>query len=84
MMRCEFRRMIVVTIIICIGETMTIIKISGKDILKIKGSTDWDAVNALTDEEIIEAAKSDPDSACPTEEELKNFKRGPVKKPEGK
>jgi len=30
----------------------------------------------LTDEQIIEAAKNDPDSALPTEEELKQFKRG--------
>lgn len=63
---------------------MTIVKISGKEALKIKGTTDWDAVDALTDEEIVEAAKNDPDSAYPSDEELKNFKRGLVKKPQGK
>lgn len=63
---------------------MTIVKISGKDALTLKGSTDWDAVDALTDEEIAEAARNDPDSAYPSDEELKNFKRGLAKKPEGK
>lgn len=29
----------------------------------------------MTDEEIEEAAKEDPDSALPTDEELKKFKR---------
>ena len=63
---------------------MAIIKITGKEALKIKGTTDWDAFDALTDEEIAEAAKSDPDSAYPSDEELKNFKRGRAKKPAGK
>lgn len=60
---------------------MAIIKISGAEALKQKGTTDWDAVDALTDEEIAEAARSDPDSAYPSDEELKNFKRGLAKKP---
>lgn len=58
---------------------MTIVKISGKEALKIKGSTNWDDVDKLTDEEILDAAKNDPDSALPTDEELKNFKRTPKK-----
>jgi hypothetical protein len=60
---------------------MTVVKISGKDVLKIKGTTDWAAFDALTDEEIAEAAKSDLDSAYPSAEELKNFKRGRAIKP---
>jgi hypothetical protein len=34
---------------------------------------DWSKVDALTDEEIIAAAKADPDSALPTEAELAEF-----------
>ncbi|MBS7540416.1 hypothetical protein KHC27_15895 [Ancylobacter lacus] len=34
---------------------------------------DWSKVDALTDEQIIAAAKADPDSALPTEEELAEF-----------
>jgi hypothetical protein len=67
-----------------IGGMMAIVKITGKEALKIKGTTDWNAVDALTDDEITEASKSDPDSAYPSDEELKDFKRGLVKKPEGK
>ena len=54
---------------------MAIIKLALEEALKLKGTTDWDAVNALTDEQIIEAAKNDTDSALPSEEELKQFKR---------
>ena len=63
---------------------MAIVKISGKDTTKLKGTTDWDAVDALSDEEIAEAARNDPDSAYPSDDELKNFKRGLAKKPKGK
>ena len=34
---------------------------------------DWSKVDALTDEQIIAAAKADPDALLPTEEELANF-----------
>lgn len=34
---------------------------------------DWSKVDAMTDAEIIEAAKADPDSALPTDEELAEF-----------
>ncbi|MGA0561620.1 hypothetical protein ACO2RV_04145 [Ancylobacter sp. VNQ12] len=34
---------------------------------------DWSKVDALTDEQIIEAAKADPDTALPTEAELAEF-----------
>lgn len=42
---------------------------------KDKGQTDWAAVNALTDEEIIAAALSDPDAQPLTEEQLLMFQR---------
>jgi len=54
---------------------MTIRKITSDEVKSIKGDTDWDEVDKLTDEEIEKAAKSDPDSALPTDEELKGFKR---------
>nr|WP_245404863.1 hypothetical protein [Ancylobacter gelatini] len=34
---------------------------------------DWAKVDALTDEQIIAAAKADPDSSMPTETELAEF-----------
>lgn len=34
---------------------------------------DWSKVDAMTDEEIIAAAKADPDSSLPTDEELEEF-----------
>ncbi len=58
---------------------MATVKISGKDALLQKGDTDWAAVDALTDEEITEAAKQDPDSALPKPEQLTQFRRGRVK-----
>ena len=54
---------------------MAIKKISAEEAKKVKGKTDWKEVDTLTDEEIEEAAKSDPDTALPTEEELKQFKK---------
>lgn len=58
---------------------MTINKVSGQDIRKRKGTTDWDEVDKLTDKEIEEAAKGDSDSAIPTDDELKRFR--PPSKP---
>lgn len=34
---------------------------------------DWSKVDALTDEQIITAAKNDPDSSLPTHQELAEF-----------
>lgn len=42
-----------------------------------KGMTDWQRVNAMTEEEITEAAMSDPDAQPVTEEELKHFRPVP-------
>jgi hypothetical protein len=49
-------------------------RLSAEEAKKAKGKTNWDRVDALTDEEIEEAAKADPDSALPTEEELRDFR----------
>jgi len=54
---------------------MTIKKISAEEAKKLKGETDWSKIDALTDKEIEDEAKNDPDTAIPTDEELKEFKR---------
>ncbi len=53
-------------------------KITAEEVKKSKGKTNWQKVDEITDEESNDAAKNDPDSALPTDEELKQFK--PVKK----
>jgi len=45
------------------------------ELKKIKSETDYERLKNMTDEEIEQAAKDDPDSALPTDEELKKFKR---------
>ena len=57
---------------------MAIKKIKSKEVKKIKGTTNWNEVDKLTDKQIEEAAREDEDSALPTDEELKEFR--PVKK----
>jgi len=51
----------------------------GKSTLKqkdnLKGKTDWKRVQALTEEDILCAAKTDPDALPSNHEELKRFKR---------
>lgn len=42
-----------------------------------KGETDWERVDAMTEEEINAAALSDPDAQPSTEEELSQFRRVP-------
>ncbi len=54
---------------------MAKVKINLEQIKKLKSKTNKEKFDALTDSEILEAALSDPDSAVPTEEELKEFKR---------
>jgi uncharacterized protein (DUF4415 family) len=39
--------------------------------------TDWEAFDALTDEQVLAAATSDPDAQPVTEGEFKNFRRFP-------
>lgn len=40
-----------------------------------KGKSDLKRLEEMTEEKLEEAAKADPDSAWPTDEELKKFKR---------
>jgi hypothetical protein len=49
-------------------------KVSSEEAKKIKGTTNWNEVDKLTDKQIEEAAKEDEDSVLPTDEELKEFK----------
>jgi uncharacterized protein (DUF4415 family) len=45
----------------------------------LKGKTDWKKVNSMTDEELEEIVKNDPDDVYLTDEELKKgkwFKKG--------
>ena len=42
---------------------------------KTKGKTDWKRVKALTERQVISAAKSDPDAQSLTAAQLKKFKR---------
>lgn len=46
-----------------------------EDLKKLKSKTDYERLKKMTDEEIERAAEEDPDSALPTDEELKKFKR---------
>jgi len=41
---------------------------------KTQGKTDKERLKNITEKELEEVAKSDPDSAWPTDEELKKFK----------
>lgn len=46
-----------------------------EELKKLKSKTDYERLKNMTEEEIEQAAKDDPDSALPTDEELKKFKR---------
>jgi len=54
-------------------SNMTRIKVSPKNL--IPGNTDWARIDAISDEEVNEAALSDPDAQPPTPEALKKFQR---------
>ena len=54
---------------------MTKVRYTAEEAKKIKGKTDWDKVDKMTEEELEQAALSDPDVAPLSEEELKKFKR---------
>jgi hypothetical protein len=57
---------------------MAIEKVKSKEAKKIKGTTNWNEVDTLTDKQIEKAAREDEDSALPTDEELQEFR--PMKK----
>lgn len=54
---------------------MTIKKFTKEELEKMKDLTDYERLQTMTEEEIEEAAKSDPDVPHLSEEELKKFKK---------
>lgn len=61
---------------------MAIVRVTSEEARQRKGESDVERLRTQTDEEINEAARNDPDSALPTEEELKEFKRSATKPPD--
>ena len=59
---------------------MTKVKVSFEQLKSSKGKTNKEKFDAINEYEILEAALSDPDSAIPTEEELKEFKKPKARK----
>ncbi|WP_445354922.1 hypothetical protein ACJJI5_18790 [Microbulbifer sp. EKSA008] len=53
---------------------MTIKKFTKKEVEKLKDLTDYERVKNMTEEEIRENAKSDPDAPLQSETDLENFK----------
>ena len=49
-----------------------ITRVSSKDLHKLEDLTDWDALRAMTDEDIERAAASDPDAPLMTDEDWAN------------
>jgi uncharacterized protein (DUF4415 family) len=58
-----------------------ITRVSLKDLHKMKSLTDWEALRAMTDEDIERAAASDPDAPMTTEADWANAR---IVWPEGK
>ena len=56
-------------------SSKTTFEITLKDGQALHGQTNWAAVDALTDEEILAAAHSDPDAQPLTEDQLLEFRR---------
>lgn len=54
---------------------MTIERYTRDELEKLKDRSDIERLKKMTDEEIVEAAKSDPDNPPLTNEQLKKFKR---------
>jgi hypothetical protein len=46
-----------------------------EELKNLKSQTDYERLKNMSDDEIEKAAKEDPDSALPNDEELKAFKR---------
>ncbi|MGB3586308.1 MAG: BrnA antitoxin family protein [Tunicatimonas sp.] len=47
-----------------------IVRYSAEEIKKMKGNTDWERVDAITDEELEEIVKNDPDDVYLSDEDL--------------
>ncbi|MCK7595851.1 hypothetical protein M0G74_01050 [Microbulbifer sp. CAU 1566] len=54
---------------------MCIKKYTEEELNKLKDKTDYETVGNLTEEEIEEGSKNDPDSLTPTDVNLKKFKK---------
>jgi len=54
---------------------MSIKKYTQEEVKKIKDLTDYERQKKMTEEEIEEGAKTDPDALTPTEEDLKKFRK---------
>ncbi len=54
---------------------MAIVRHTQEELDKMKGQTNEGRLKNMTEKEIEEAAKSDPDNPPLTDEELKSFKR---------
>ena len=59
---------------------MTEKKYTESEARELDDKTDYDRLKKMTEEEIEENSKSDPDALSPTDEQMKNFKK--VKKDE--
>ena len=53
----------------------TVVIVTKDNVDQIKGSTNWEEFDKLTDEDIRKAAESDPDVPILSNEELNTFKR---------
>lgn len=51
-----------------------IVRYTAEELDKLEDRTDWDRVNSITDEELEEMVKNDPDDVYLSDEELKNGK----------
>jgi len=54
---------------------MAIVQYTQEELEKMKGETNEERLKNMTEEEIEEGAKSDPDNPPLTDEQLKKFKR---------
>ena len=54
---------------------MTIVQYTVDEMKKIKSKTDWQKVDAMTDEDIIRAVEGDPDARLLGKEDLKKMRR---------
>ena len=50
-------------------------KYTEEELKKLKDETDYERLDSMTNEEIEENSKSDPDSLSPSDEDLAKFKK---------
>ena len=50
-------------------------KYTEEELKKLKDETDYERLKDMSEEEIEECAKTDPDSKTPSDEQLKKFKK---------